>query len=127
MLLQERLVKRALRATDPDLSLVEYWHPFGFHVYAVDYDIGMLEEPLRPLTWVGGDGKPLPLSLSLVDRLRSQEGDVSQAIRSATANNIEKKKRAREERMAVQADLIEEYHRWDKRGFVKLPTGVKSS
>lgn len=127
MLLQEKLVKRALRATDPDLSLVEYWHPYGFHVYAVKYDIGFGVEPLQPLTWVGGDGKPLPLSLSLVDRLRSQEGDVSQAIRSATRNNIEKKKRARAERMAVQEDLIEEYHRWDKRGFVKQPTGVTSS
>ena len=127
MLLQEKLVKAALRATDPDLRLVEFWHPYGFNVYAVEYDIGPDVDPLRPVVWVDPSGRPLPLSLSLVDRLRSQEGDIGQAIRSATKNNIAKKARAREERMAIQEDLIQEYHKWDKRGFVPIPKGVTQS
>jgi len=126
VLLQERLVKRALRATDPDLYLVEEWSSLNFPYYAVKISIGEDLEPFTPIHWVH-DGKPLPLSLNLIDELRAQEGDVTEAISQATASNIARKERARQERMAVQADLIDEYHRWDKRGFVKKPDGVKWS
>jgi hypothetical protein len=126
MELQQRLVRRALRSVDPDLYLEEEWSSLGFPYWAIKYPIGEGIEPLRPVAWLN-NGKPLPLSLSIVDKLRHQEGDITEAITQAKATNIAIKEKARAERMAVQEDLIQEYHRWDKRGFVKVPKGVKQS
>lgn len=126
MELQQRLVRRALRATDPDLALVEQWDVRGFPFWTILYPIGEGLDPLCPVDWRDPYQRPLPLSLNIVDRLRAQEGDVTEAITQATASNIARKEAARAERMEVQADLIDEYHRWDKRGFVKMPSGVKS-
>ena len=113
-----------MRSVDPDLYLVEKWSSLNFPYWAIDYPIGEGIEPFTPVHWVH-DGKPLPLSLSLVDKLRRQEGDVTEAIKQATARNIALKEAARQERIQEQESLIEEYHKWDKRGFVKKPSGVQ--
>ncbi len=124
MELQRRLVKRALRGVDPDLYLDEKWSSHGFPYFVIMFPIGEGLPPFEPVQWVH-DGQPLPLSLSIVDRLRYQEGDVTEAIQQATAANHARKEAARQERMAQQEDLIQEYHNWDKRGFVKKPSGVQ--
>jgi hypothetical protein len=123
--LQQRLVRRALRQVDPSLYLEEEWSSLGFPFWAIKFPIGEGIEPLRPVAWVH-NGTPLPLSLSIVDKLRNQEGDISEAIQQATATNRARKEAARAQRIQEQEDLIAEYHKWDKRGFVKLPTGVTS-
>jgi hypothetical protein len=122
--LQRRLVKRALRSVDPSLYLDEKWSSHGFPYFVIMFPIGEDVPPFEPVQWVH-DGKPLPLSLSIVDKLRHQEGDVTEAIKQATATNFARKEAARQERMAEQEGLIQEYHDWDKRGFVKKPDGVK--
>jgi hypothetical protein len=124
MELQKRLVKRALRSVDPSLYLDEEWSSLGFPYWVIKFPIGEGMEPFTPVHWTH-NGTPLPLSLSIVDKLRHQEGDVTEAIQQATASNLARKEAARQERMAIQADLIQEYHDWDKRGFVKKPDGVK--
>lgn len=123
MELQQRLVKRALKGVDPDLYLEEEWSSLGYPYWTIKFPIGEGVEPLRPVVWVR-EGTPLPLSLSIVDELRYQEGDITEAIQQATASNIARKEAARQERMAEQEGLIQEYHKWDKRGFVKIPKGI---
>lgn len=123
--LQQRLVRRALKSVDPALYLDEEWSSLGFPYWSVKHSIGEDTDPLTAVHWVAG-GKPLPLSLSIVDKLRRQEGDISEAIKSATANNIARKEASRQERIREQEDLIQEYHKWDKRGFVKIPKGITS-
>ncbi len=126
MELQQRLVRRALKSVDPALYLEEEWSHLGFPYWTIKQPVGEGFDPFVVVPWLH-DGKPLPLSLNIVDKLRRQEGDIREAVAQAAANNRLNKERARQERIQIQEDLIQEYHKWDKRGFVKIPKGISSS
>jgi hypothetical protein len=85
----ERLIQQELNYLDPDLFLDKVFVQ-GSVMYMVKYNIGSGEEPL-PVT------QPLPLSTSIVDVVKRQEGDIREAIRSATVNNAVKKMNAKKE------------------------------
>jgi hypothetical protein len=85
----EKLIQQELGYPDPDLFLDKELVQ-GSVMYVVKYNIGSGAEPL-PVT------QPLPLSTSIVDVVRRQEGDIREAIRSATVNNAVKKMQAKQE------------------------------
>jgi hypothetical protein len=85
----EKLIQQELGYLDPDLFLDKELVQ-GSVMYVVKYNIGSGAEPL-PVT------QPLPLSTSIVDVVRRQEGDIREAIRSATVNNAVKKMQAKQE------------------------------
>lgn len=118
----EKEVQKELSYLDHDLWLDKKWSPFGYMYYVV---LKRIEghEPLTVVDWREGN-TPLPLSLDLVDKVRSQEGDISDAIAQATANNAARHEMLLQERLKIQEEIAQEYHKWDKRGFVKLPTGI---
>ena len=74
-----------------------------------------------------------PLSLDLVDRVRSQEGSISEAIAVATAHNAARKELLRQERISKQEEVAEE---WRKSGrstgipapsYMIVPKDIKKS
>jgi hypothetical protein len=85
----EKLIQQELNLLDPDLFLDKELVQ-GSVMYVVKYNIGSGEMPL-PVT------QPLPLSTSIVDVVKRQEGDIREAIRSATLNNAIKKMKAKQE------------------------------
>jgi len=58
--------------------------------YAIRYPMEGGVEPLTCVHWRTVDG-PLPLSLDIVNLCRRQEGDIREAIKTATVNNALKK------------------------------------
>ncbi len=66
--------------------------------------------PLIVVDWRMGT-IPLELSLSIVDRVRQQEGSITEAISQATANNAARKELLRQERLRAQDDAIEDWQR----------------
>lgn len=104
----ERRVQQELTRLDPDLFLDKLYSPFGYIYYAVRNNIGSGEEPLTVIEWRDNYG-PLPLSMGLVDQVRRQEGDIRDAIRNATINNVVRKEMIRQKRHQEQDTIIEEF------------------
>ncbi len=125
MLWAEKEIQKELSYLDLDLWLDKRWSPFGYLYYVVLKQIAG-HEPLVVVDWREGN-TPLPLSLDLVDKVRYQEGDISDAISQATANNSARLELLLQERNKIQEEIAQEYHKWDKRGFVKLPKGITPS
>lgn len=111
--LVERQVQRELRNLDPDLFLDKRWEN-GVLVYLVRYFIGSAEEPLDTVKWVDPSGRPLPLSLGIVDRVKMQEGDLREAIQRATLYNIAEKER-RKQAVNEELDAIISEHQAENR------------
>ncbi len=91
----EKLIQQELEYLDRDLFLDKVFVQ-GSVLYQVKYNIGSGHEPLEVTN-------PLPLSTSIVDVVKRQEGDIREAIRSATVNNAVKKMKAKQE----MEDMIE--------------------
>lgn len=83
--------------------------------------------PLVAVDWREGT-YPKPLSLDIVDRVRSQEGDITEAIRATTVNNAVRKELARQEALKEQETIIEDYQK-TKPGKVSvvIPNSLKSN
>lgn len=108
---QEKLVQKHLQALDPLLFLDKRWSPIS-GVYYCACRVMDNAPPLVAVDWRDGVYAK-PLSLDLVDRVRAQEGDISEAISLATAHNAARKELMRQERLQVQEEVIEE---WQKSG-----------
>ena len=105
----ERYVQNELNKLDPDLFLDKEWYQ-GTLCYTVKYNIGSGHAPLKVLDWAVG-GQPLPLSPSLVDRVKQQEGDIREAISHATVNNAVMAMRARKEMEEVAEIISDEFEK----------------
>jgi hypothetical protein len=109
----ESLVQKELQRLDPDLFLDKLWVD-GTLVWTIRYNIGSGEEPLTPVVWMDGAGRPLSLSLSIVDRLKGQEGSIVEALNEVKARNKAKSEAAMVE-AAVLADEIAREHQFEGR------------
>lgn len=108
----EKEVQRELEYLDLELFLDYDRHPaYGFLYYSVKRMMPNAA-PLTVVDWCVGS-TPLPLSLDIVDRVRSQEGDIRESITAATVNNAARKELQRQERLKQQEEVIEE---WQKSG-----------
>src|SRR6266487_4848095 len=108
MNLQEKKVQEALQQTDPDLFLDKLYDREGQYVYyAVAYKTPEGTEPLVCVHWRTIHG-PLPLSLDIVDVVRSNEGDIRESIKKVTINNALKRDAAVKE----SAEAFEEELNW---------------
>lgn len=109
----EKHIERELKSLDPDLFLDKAWER-GSVVYQIRYFIGSGEEPLVAVRWVDAYGNPLPLSTSIVDQVKSQEGNVHEALRQATEHNRQKREKIRAEAL-IEAEAIAHEHHWERR------------
>ena len=105
----EKQIQRELSSMDDKLFLDYDRHPaYGFLYYSVKR---LMEPGIMPLTvvdWCVG-ATPLPLSMDIVSMVRSQEGDIREAISQATANNAAKAELERQRRHAEQENVIDEW------------------
>ncbi len=100
--LLEQQIDRELKKLDPDLFLDKEWFE-GSIFYLVKYFIGSGQEPLIALAWP-------ELSMSMVDALKAQEGDIREAITSAKLNNLARKETIRKDREKAQEEIAREFH-----------------
>lgn len=124
--MNEKQIQKELTALDHDLFLDKEWSALSGVHYKVKR---LMPDGIAPLTvvdWREGT-YPLPLSLSLVDKVRSQEGDIREAIRDATANNAARKELARQERLQASEDIIDEWSKNKVLGSYSLHTVPKDS
>lgn len=108
----ERFVQSELNKLDPDLFLDKEWWQDTL-VYVVKYNIGSGEPPFTVLEWMVA-GHPLPLSSSIIDRVKQQEGDIRDAIREATVNNAVKKAGIKKDMEQIQETIAEEFEKSSK-------------
>ncbi len=119
---EEKEVQRALTVLDPLLFLDKAWSPFGYVYYTV---MCQGSPPSLIAEWRRGN-TPLPLSLDLIDRVRSQEGDLGEAIASATANNAAKKELFRQQRQAAEEEIIKDWQKSNRVGRITVDLGRES-
>ena len=101
-----------LNKLDPDLFLDKEWHRDTL-VYVVKYNIGSGHPPLTVYTWMVGD-EPLPLSTSIIDAVKRQEGDIRDAIRSATVNNALIRAGMKKEADEIMETISDEFEKSSK-------------
>lgn len=116
----EKHIQKELTYLDHDLVLDKAWSPFGYLYWRV-LKIVKDVEPLVAVDWRKGN-TPLPLSMDIVDKVRSQEGDISEAVRSAIVNNAARKELLRQERLAVQEEVAKDWQKAAK-GLAKHRSG----
>lgn len=110
MTFEEKQVQAALSALDPMLFLDKRWSPLSGIYYCACRRMEDGSEPFVAVDWRQGT-HPLPLSLDLVDRVRSQEGSISETISLATAHNAARKELARQERLKRQDEAVEDWQK----------------
>lgn len=110
MIFEEKQVQQALQALDPLLFLDKRWSPFSGVYYCACRHMEDGSEPFVAVDWRDGT-HPKPLSLDLVDRVRSQEGNISESISLATAHNAARKELARQARLKEQEEIIEDWQK----------------
>lgn len=110
MTFDEKTVQNALTALDPKLFLDKRWSPLSGTYYCACRMMEGSSYPLVAVDWREGVYAK-PLSLDLVDRVRSQEGDISEAVSAATANNAARKELMRQERLKRQDEAIEDWQK----------------
>lgn len=116
----ERQVQKALSSLDHNLFLDKEFHPVYKCIYYVVKRRMDGLEPLRTVEWIVGS-MPLPLSMDIVDRVRSQEGDIRDAMAQAVANNAAKQELLRQERLAAEENIIDEFKARAKTIFINTP------
>lgn len=107
----EKEIQRRLEELDSRLFLSWEQHPvYGFLYWSVrrHMDDAGGEKPEEVVGWYVGS-TPLPLSMDLLDRVRSQEGDIREAISQSMANNAALKELRRQEALAEQDQIIDEW------------------
>jgi hypothetical protein len=99
----EKLIQQELNLLDPDLFLDKELVQ-GSVMYRVKYNIGSGELPLDVTP-------PLPLSTSIVDVVRRQEGDIRDAINHAKVNNALIKANIKKENDTVIETIQKEFEK----------------
>jgi hypothetical protein len=99
----ERLIQQELGYLDPDLFLDKELVQ-GSVLYRVKYNIGSGHAPLDVTP-------PLPLSTSIVDLVRQQEGDIRDAINHAKVNNALIKANVKKENDTVIETIQKEFEK----------------
>jgi hypothetical protein len=99
----EKLIQQELGYLDPDLFLDKVFVQ-GSVLYSVKYNIGSGHEPLEVTP-------PLPLSTSIVDLVRKQEGDIRDAINHAKVNNALIKANVKKENDTVIETIQKEFEK----------------
>lgn len=113
--MQEKRVQEELQRTDPDLFLDKLYDREGQYVYyAIRYKTPEGTEPLTCIHWRTIYG-PLPLSLDIVNAVRVNEGDIREAIKTATVNNALKKDKALQERAEAFQEELDWYQKSSKK------------
>lgn len=105
-LLLEKQIDREVKKLDPDLFLDKQWFE-GSVFYLIKYNIGSGQEPLIALAWP-------ELSMSMVDALKAQEGDITEAIKQVKVNNAAKRELMRQERDQAIEEAAKEFHKLEK-------------
>jgi hypothetical protein len=103
----EKHIQKELTYLDHDLILDKAWSPFGYLYWRV-LKLVKDVEPLTVVDWREGN-TPLPLSVEIVNKVRSQEGDISEKVREAIVHNAARKELLRQERLAAQQEITEEW------------------
>lgn len=80
-------------------------------------------EPFVAVDWREGT-YPKPLSLDLVDRVRSQEGNIAESIRNAAVNNAARKELLRQKRLAEQEEVAQEWQKSGRSTGIPAPSSI---
>lgn len=122
----EKQIQNELNKLDRDLFLDKLKHPLHDYVYyAVRYNIGSGAEPFTSVEWKDEHG-PIPLSLSIVDFVKRNEGDIREDLAKVKANNAAKKELARQGLLQDLEDAAREFHKLDKTDYWRsLPTEIR--
>ena len=121
----ENQIQKELTYLDHGLFLDKEWSPFGYVYYSVKMVVDGAA-PLTVLDWRDGN-TPLPLSMSVVDRVRSQEGDIREAIRDATVNNAAQKECRRQARLEAIENIVDDWSKDKTLGRYSLHSIPKDS
>lgn len=111
---------------DGGLFLDKEADPYGRVFYSVKHPVkdpsGGSVSLYTALKWVDPMGNPKPLSDDLISALRSQEGSIQEAIKTAMVNNAAKKELLRQKNLEEAEERAKE---WDdtKRGTKFVSTG----
>jgi len=119
----EDFIQRELQNLDRDLFLDKDRYQDTI-MYSVKYNIGSGHPPLRVLDW-HMDNKALPLSATIIDRVKSFEGDITQSIAEVKRNNELKKLQASKEMHDVFETIQDEFQKSSKRLFMTGPWSRK--
>lgn len=114
-MVNEKQIQDELNRMDGGLFLDKEADAYGRVFYSVKHFLQGVVEPYTALKWVYPDGSPRPLSHDLLSALRSQEGDIEEAARSAFLNNVVKREKEREAALAEADAIVHEYN-FEKRG-----------
>lgn len=99
-------MQRALHSLDPNLFLDKEIDPqYGFIFYCVKVQNMSGGMPFKVVDWKVGS-YPLPLSLDIVDRVKSQEGNIHTAYRKAEKNNLKLLEEREKQKMEQLQDRI---------------------
>jgi hypothetical protein len=122
----EKQIQAELNAMDFDLFLDKEWSPFSGVFYSVKRLMADGIAPLTVVDWREGT-HPLPLSMDIVAKVRSQEGDIRESIRDATVANAVRKEKARRDALQAAEDIIEDWQKDRTLGRYSLHTIPKDS
>jgi hypothetical protein len=124
---EEKRVQMALTALDPDLFLDKRFDPVRKLIYyAVCHIIEPGTEPYVAVDWRTPEGLPKPLSLDLVDQVRSQEGSIKEALTQAMVNNAALKELRRQELETQVQESLEWADQSKKRLHISGPWSRKA-
>lgn len=104
----EKQIDRALKQLDPLLFLDKRYSVFSGLYYCVCTPMEDGSEPWVVLDWRVGI-HPRELSMDIVMAVAANEGDMSDAINQATANNAARKELMRQERLSKQDEAISDW------------------
>lgn len=120
----EKEIQRQLEYLDLNLFLDYDRHPvYGFLYHSVKQFVPGGLKPLTVVDWCVGS-TPLPLSLDIVDQVRRQEGDIRESITAATVHNAARKELARQERLKIQDEVIEEWQKSGRSTGIAAPSSI---
>lgn len=113
----EKVIQQELTRLDPGLFLDKEWCRValngsvnGYVYYTVKHSVGSGTPPYTVLEWRDGRG-PWPLSLTMVDIVRQQEGDIREAVTQATVNNAAKAELARQKTIEIVEEAAREHNK----------------
>lgn len=120
---EETRIQAALGQLDPLLFLDKRWSHFGGIYYCVCRQMEDGSEPLVVVDWRVGV-YPKELSLDIVDQVRAQEGSITEAVSQATANNAARKELARQKRLTIQDEIVEEWQKSGRSTGIAAPSSI---
>lgn len=110
----EKKIDSELKKLDPDLYLDKLWdsqHSYAYH--AVRYNIGSGVEPFTSVEWKDADG-PIPLSYTIIDFVKRNEGDITEDLAKVKAHNAAKKELAKIQMQQDMEDAMRDFAKLEK-------------